>query len=412
MFKKLNVIRFISRRYLFSRKHISLISVLTGISIGGITLGTALLIVVLSVFNGFFEVIRGYLLTIDPDLRIEMAGQNHMVYDTEIKDRILEHPDVVNLAPFVSGKAMLVSPENRNEVVEVKGLEDGYHIRLAEIENSVRDGVFDLSVQNGRPGMVVSEALVNRYNIPPNTEVAMLSASGMRRAITQFSAPRASRFKIRGSYNIQQIVEGETVYVDMAAAQRLLNLRNRITGFELQLTDPEKAAEVQKELRQMLGSDYRIQTWYDLQKPLYDVMALEKWGSYFILMIIVLVAMLNIVGSLTMIVLQKKKDIGILISMGMTPKTIKKIFRSQGVQIGLIGCGAGGAIGILLSLAQKEYGIIRLTSSFIIDAYPVAIRPLDIVLILGFSMLLCLAASWYPASRAAAVDPADAVRDE
>jgi lipoprotein-releasing system permease protein len=189
-------------------------------------------------------------------------------------------------------------------------------------------------------------------------------------------------------------------------------MQNEITGLDLQLTDTDRAEHVKEELQQMLGPDYRLQSWYDLQKPLYDVMYLEKWGSYLILMIIVLVAALNIVGSLTMIVIQKKKDIGVLISMGMTPKKIKQIFISQGIQIGIIGCGIGGVLGVFTAWLQQEYGLVKLTSSFIIDAYPVSIQPLDIALVVGGSLILCLAASWYPATRAACVEPADAVRGE
>lgn len=408
----MNIIRFISRRYLFSRKHVSLISVLTGISIAGITLGTALLIIVLSVFNGFFDVIRGFLLSFDPDIRVELRENPVMLYDADLMSEIREHPEVVNLAPYIEGKAMLVTEGNRNDVVTVRGVERGSHIRITELENSVRNGVFDLSIQNNRPGVVIGETLVNRYGISPGDELALLSPTGMRRALTQFSAPRASRFKVRGTYNIQQIIDDDIVYIDLEAAQRLFNMRNEITGFDIQLTDTDRAERVKANLMEILGDNYRIQTWYDLQKPLYDVMYIEKWGSYFILMIIVLVAVLNIIGSLTMIVIQKKKDIGVLIAMGMTPKTIKKIFVSQGIQIGIIGCGIGGTLGVLLSLAQREYGMVKLTSSFIIDAYPVMISPFDILLVIGGSMLLCLGASWYPAMRASQVEPADAVRGE
>ena len=408
----MNIIRFISRRYLFSRKHVSLISVLTGISIAGITLGTALLIIVLSVFNGFFDVIRGFLLSFDPDIRIEQKGAAVMPYDPVLVEQILEHPEVVNLAPYIEGRAMLISRDRENEVVLVRGVETGSYIRIAELEQSVRNGIFDLSVQNNRPGIVIGDMLVNRYGLSPGDEIALLSPSGMRRALTQFSVPRVSRFTVRGSYTIQQIIDDEVVYADLQAAQRLFNMRNEVTGFDLQLQDLERAEIVKAELRRILGDEYVVQSWYDLQKPLYDVMYIEKWGSYFILMIIVLVAALNIVGSLTMIVIQKKKDIGVLIAMGMTPETIKKIFISQGLQIGLIGCGIGGVVGIAISLAQKEYGLLKLTSSFIIDAYPVMIQPLDIVLVAGGSLLLCIAASWYPALRASAVQPADAVRGE
>jgi lipoprotein-releasing system permease protein len=408
----MNVIQFISRRYLFSKKHISLISVLTSISIAGITIGTALLIIILSVFNGFFEVIRGYLLSFDPDIRIELAGEPNMLYDPEVLDRVRDHSDVVSVTPYIEGKAMLVFQNGRNEVITVRGIESGSDTFIEQLGELLTGGSLDLSVRDGRPGVIVSESLVNRYRLDPDDEIAMLSPTGMRRALTQFSAPRVSRFEVRSSYDMHQIVEGDVAYIDMTAAQRLFNMRNEITGFDVQLTDTDRAEKVKSELETLLGEEYRIQTWYDLQKPLYDVMYLEKWGSYFILMIIVLVAVLNIVGSLTMIVIQKKRDIGVLISMGMTPKKIKNIFRSQGLQIGLIGCGLGGLLGIGMCLAQEQFSLFKLSSSFIIDAYPVAIHFSDIAIVLSGTMLLCLLASWYPAVRAASIQPADAVRDE
>lgn len=408
----MNITRFISRRYLFSRKHLSLISVLTSISIAGITLGTALLIIILSVFNGFFDVIRGFLLSFDPDIRIELNEANAMPFDPDLINRLQDHSEVVQVAPYVEGKAMLISEGNQNDVVTVRGIERSSHIRISDLEQSVQNGVFDLSVQNNRPGLVISNTFSNQYGLSAGDEIVLLSAAGMRRAITQFSAPRVSRFQVRGSYNIQQIIDDDIAYVNLEASQRLFNMQNEITGLDLQLTDTDRAGQVKEELQQMLGPDYRLQTWYDLQKPLYDVMYLEKWGSYLILMIIVLVAALNIVGSLTMIVIQKKKDIGVLISMGMTPKKIKQIFISQGIQIGIIGCGIGGVLGVFTAWLQQEYGLVKLTSSFIIDAYPVSIQPLDIALVVGGSLILCLAASWYPATRAASVEPADAVRGE
>lgn len=408
----MNIIPFISRRYLFSKKHISLISVLTSISIAGITIGTALLIVILSVFNGFFEVIRGYLLTFDPDIRIEMATDNKMILENGLMSQLSNHPEVVNVSPFIQGKAMLAFSGGKNEVLTIRGVDRETDLLLSGIESSIESEFFDLSVKNNRPGVVVSEAIVNRYRLNPGDELAMLSPTGMRRALTQFSAPRASRFEVRGVFNVMQIIDGDVVYVEMAAAQRLFNMRNEITGFDLKLTDTDRAHNVKAELAEILGPDYQIQTWYDLQKPLYDVMYLEKWGSYFILMIIVFVAILNIIGSLTMIVIQKKRDIGVLISMGMTPKKIRKIFRSQGLQIGLIGCGLGGFIGIAVTYAQQEFSLVKLSSSFIIDAYPVSIHFSDIAVILTGTMLLCLLASWYPASRASNIQPADAVRDE
>lgn len=408
----MNSIHFISRRYLFSKKHISLISVLTSISIAGITIGTALLIVILSVFNGFFEVIRGYLLSFDPDIRIEHATERSISHNPDLASTLLSHPEVEWIAPFVEGKVMISLENGQNEVITVRGIE-----RWSGTEETLPDGLHpastaDLSVQNGRPGIMISESLVHRYRLSPGDEIALLSPSGMRRMLTQFSLPRVSRFDIRGTYNIHQIADLDIAFIELEAAQRLFNLRNGVTGFDVRLSDTDRAAAVKSDLEQLLGESFRIQTWYDLQKPLYDVMNLEKWGSYFILMIIVLVAVLNIVGSLTMIVIQKKRDIGILLSMGMTRSKIRSIFRNQGLLIGLIGCGIGGTVGIGLSLAQMHFGFVKLSSSFIIDAYPVAVQLSDIVMVLTGTMVLCLLASWYPARRASSIEPADAVRVE
>jgi lipoprotein-releasing system permease protein len=408
----MNPIQFISRRYLFSGKDISLISVLTYLSITGVTIGTALLIVVLSVFNGFYNVIRGILLSQDPDIRIEHAIERTFLIDEDLENDIRQASGVLELTPFLTGKSMLAFRDDRNEVVSVRGIEANSFLRINDLEDHIRIGRFDFSVQNERPGLVLSDRIKNRHGIDIDDEIALLSATGMRRALTQFSAPRINRFSVRGTYSMQQIADNDQVYIDLVAAQRLFNARNRISGYDIRLADTDAAESVKLNLERVIGPDYKISTWYDLQKPLYDVMYLEKWGSYFILMIIVLVAVLNIVGSLTMIVIQKQRDIGILISMGMSKSDIKKIFRSQGLYIGLIGCGFGGAIGLLLTWLQYEYGLLKLSSAFIIDAYPVSVNTFDIGIILFGSMFLCLAASWYPSIRASKVQPADAIRYE
>lgn len=408
----MNPIQFISKRYLFSGKDISLISVLTYLSITGVTIGTALLIVVLSVFNGFYDVIQGILLAHDPDIRIEHATDRTFLMDEELENKIRQVSGVVDLTPFLAGKSMLAFRDDRNEVVSVRGIEANSFLRINDLEDHIRIGRFDFTVQNERPGLVLSDRIKNRHRMEVDDEIALLSATGMRRALTQFSAPRINRFSVRGSYSMQQIADDEQVYIDLVAAQRLFNARNRISGFDLRLTDTDAAESIKLNLEREIGPDYRISTWYDLQKPLYDVMYLEKWGAYFILMIIVLVAVLNIVGSLTMIVIQKQRDIGILISMGMSKSDIKKIFRSQGLYIGLIGCGFGGAIGLLFTWLQYEYGLLKLSAAFIIDAYPVSVNLFDIGIVLFGSMFLCLAASWYPSFRASKIVPADAIRYE
>jgi len=192
----------------------------------------------------------------------------------------------------------------------------------------------------------------------------------------------------------------------------LFKSRNNISGIDIKLTDSELALQLKPVLQSKLGDNFNVSSWYDLQKALYDVMYLEKWGAYAILMIIIIVAVLNIVGSLTMIVIQKRRDIGILITMGYSKAAIKQIFRKQGLYIGLIGCIFGGLLGLLLSWLQLKFHIIKLSTAFLIDAYPVQIQVTDVVIILLGSLLLCIAASWLPATRASEIQPADAIRYE
>lgn len=403
---------YIARRYLFSKKHISLISTLTMVSITGITIGTALLIVVLSVFNGFFDVIKGLLLSYDPDIRIEPVNKREILFDPGMIQELESIPEVRVAAPFISGKALMVQNSKQDQVVEIRGITREDFYRLNQRENPVTSGEFDLSVSDRSPGLVINQRQMNDLRLHIGDHVALLSADGMRKSLTQFSFPRIYRFHIRGAYAMEQVVSEPVVYIDLEAAQRLFDFRNAVSGIDLRLTDSDLAPPVKANLEGMLGDGYRVSTWYDLQKPLYDVMYLEKWGAYVILMIIVLVAMLNIVGSLTMIVIQKNRDIGILATMGLTAKNIKKIFVKQGLYIGMIGCGIGGSIGLLLSWLQMEYGLIKLSSAFIIEAYPASISSVDVGIILSGTLLLCIAASWYPAKRASQVEPADAIRYE
>ncbi len=403
---------FIAKRYLFSRKSISLISTLTAISVIGVTIGTAVLIVVLSIFNGFFEVIKGLLLSNDPHLRIELAEGETFQYSRQMKSELEGIPEIRIISPYVSGKTLMTTGKNRNKIVSIKGIDAQSFRKMDKLEKNVNNGALNLSVQNQTAGVLVSTRLMAEMGLQIGSEVVLLSAAGMQNALTQFSLPRTSRLELRGTYSITQIIEQTPVYISLEAAQRLFDYRDAITGIDMRLQNSNEAETVKTMLQNRLGDRYEIATWYELKKPLYDVMRLEKWGAYFILMIVVLVAVLNIIGSLTMIVIQKNRDIGLLLTMGFTANDIKQIFLKQGLFIGMIGCGLGGALGLLFSWLQKEYGLIKLSSSFIIDAYPVSIHALDIVLILAGSLLLCMLASWYPAKRAATVEPADAIRFE
>jgi lipoprotein-releasing system permease protein len=411
-FVAMDPINLIASRYLIARKNISLVSTLTIISVSGITIGTALLIVILSVFNGFFDVVKGLLLTYDPDIRIESTSDRVFSRDADFELLLSDIPEIVAIAPFISGKALLAHRGNEEKVVEVRGINSESFFEVVVMDESLSDEAKDLSVRNRLPGILLGDQLRSQLSITVDERLSLLSAIGIQRSLTQFAAPRHYTFEVRGSFYLQQVYEGSVVFVDLEAAQRMFGFRNGLSGYDIKITHHEDAQKLKNVIQAKIGPNYTVKTWYDLQKPLYDIMNIEKWSAYFILMLIVIVAVLNIVGSLTMIVIQKSRDIGILMSFGYTRNDIRRIFLRQGLLIGLIGTLLGGGLGLFISYIQKTYGLVKLAGaeSFIINSYPVSINPFDVGLILTGSLILCLIASWYPARRASSLQPSEVLR--
>lgn len=410
----MDVTRNIAKRYLFSKKRVSLISVLTIISIAGVTVGTALLIIILSVFNGFFDVIQSLLRTYDPDIRIQSSASPSFFADSTWLSGFDDIPEVRGITRYVEGKGLIAYEGSRDKVVIVKGIETSSYFPLVEQQNAGNLVIPRLSVVDRQPGILIGNDLRSQLNVVPGDRIALLSPEGMRRSLTQFSGPRFYGFQVRGTYQLASVYDGSIVFVELEAAQRLFNLRASVSGVDIRLESPDQANSVKALLEQRLGDDFEVKTWYDLQKPLYDIMYLEKWAAYVILSLIIAVAVLNIVGSLTMIVIQKQRDIGILMSMGFTPGHIRSIFLYQGLYIGLIGSVVGGSLGFAVCYLQDTFGLVKLSGSaaFLIDAYPVLMSWTDIAAVLAVTMSLCLVASLYPARRAAKVEPSTAVRYE
>ena len=411
----------IARRYLASPKEVSLISIITGISTVGVTLGVAALIVVLSVMNGFYELVRDLMVSIDPHVRITSTGERG-VADVDSLVRIaLDVPQVDQASAYVEGKALLLhdGETDANQVIVVRGV-DPQQLSDNQIVQQMGLGTFDVSSQEGTAGIVVSMRLARRLGLLPasavreGSTVGLLSAPMLERTVTQlFGGPPIRRFEVRGLYELQAGFDENHVFTSLDEAQRLFRMPDRVTGVELRLEDLQAASSVKATLQSRLGTDaFIVQTWYDLKKSLYDVMQLEKWGASAILMLIVLVAAFNIIGSLTMVVIQKRRDIGVLQAMGVSRKNIRAIFLAEGLLIGVLGTGLGLVLGLGLALLQQYFEVVPMAQaeSFLIDAYPVSIHWDDVLLVTSIAMALCILASLYPAARAASIEPAEAVQ--
>ncbi len=409
----------IARRYLFSQKRISLISLITGLSTVGVALGVAALIVVLSVMNGFFDFVRGLMVSLDPHVRIESVEPEGLAQADSLERLALTLDDVASASAFVEGRAVLLERggSGSNTVVTVRGVVPHAN---TDVEAAVYQGAFDLERSDGAAGIVLNRQLgQERGLLPTDTDtprVALISAAGIERSLTQvFSVPRLHWFDVRGLFDMQAGTDEARVYISVDAAQRLFQMNERVSGIDIRLHDIDRADAIKAELERHLDAEaFTVRTWYDLQRALYDVMQLEKWGAWAILFLIVMVAAFNIVGSLTMVVIEKRRDVGVLRAMGVSKRNIRRIFLAEGALIGLVGTGTGTALGLGLALLQDRFALVPLSQadSFLIDAYPVHILWTDVGLVVGASFALCVAASVYPAWRAASVPPAQAIQGD
>ncbi|MBN4056206.1 ABC transporter permease [Rhodothermus sp. AH-315-K08] len=414
----------IARRYLLGRRSFSLITKITGISVAGVSVGVAALIVVLSVMNGFFTFVRDMLVSLDPHVRIVSAARGGFEATDSLLTVIQFDPAVLSASPYVEGKALLDYDRAAgfNKVVIVRGVDSDRDETLARAVAAAGFGTNNLDRIDGRPGVILGRRLGERLVLTPAggdrpaSRVALLSAPALERQLTQIlGTPRTATFDVRGLYQLEAIYDESYVFVGLPEAQRMFRMGRKVHGVDIRLRDIEEADRVQEDLQALLGEDeFRVLTWYDLQESLYNVMRLEKWGAMLVLALIIVVAAFNIVGSLTMIVVEKRRDIGVLRAMGVSQVDIRKIFLAEGVLIGVAGGGIGLVIGLGLSLAQQRYELVPMmgSDSFLIDAYPVAIEMLDVFVIVGVAMALCVLASLYPASRAGRVVPAKAVTAE
>ena len=407
---------FIARRYLVGLRRSSLISVITGLSVAGMALGVAALIVVLSVMNGFYDVVRDMLVSIDPHVRLVSAsGRGLSEADAgEIASHALAMPEVVSAATYVEGKALIVIEDASevNRVMIVRG------VSADPAEHDVVLGTFDVSNR----GMVMGFGIGQRMGLNPTAEgsadsrVTLFSAQGLARMLTRvFALPQLHQFNVRGLYSLESTYDNTHVFIGMQEAQALFHMPGAVTGVELRLSDLNQAAPIKAKLQAAYADrGLRVQTWYDLQKALYDVMRLEKWGASLVLILISIVAAFNIVGSLTMVVIEKRRDMGVLQSMGASRRDVRRIFVLEGALVGLLGAGSGLVLGLGIVLVQKYFALVPLAGaeSFVIDTYPVSIHLLDCMLIGAVSFGLCILAALYPAWRAANVPVAAAVKLE
>jgi lipoprotein-releasing system permease protein len=402
----------IALRYLLSKKNLKFVSIISAISITGVTIGVAALVVVLSVFNGFGGLVSSILINFDPHLRIESTLPMDPDGSGPMMEYISHLPHVKACSPFVGGKALIVS-KNVNRVVNIRGLETSKIPLVSGLSDKLVLGSVNLD-EKQKGGIVLGLVLADRLGVVIDDTISIVSPSGAELATMQLSLPIIRRFRVVGIYESNnKDYDGYYAFTNLAGAQSLFGRAGRIDGIDIRFDHIDNADRMRNEIQKKYGNVFRYLTWYDLHHELFTVMQIERWCAYIVLCLIIAVASFNLLGSLTMTVLEKRRDIGILKSMGASSASLKKIFGLQGFFVGIVGTIAGSIIGLLIVYLQYRYHLVALdTTIYIIPAMPVEVHITDILVIALAAIGLCSLASRLPAQRAANLDPVKAIRWE
>jgi lipoprotein-releasing system permease protein len=405
----MTVERMIARRYLFGRKKFTFINIISLLATLGIMFGVAALITVMSVFNGFNSLVTSILQDFDPHVKVERIPRVSGISSDSVARILRARDDIRGMAPFIERKAMAVAGGYSN-FVHVKGIDQRAVRSVSGVANKVILGRFDVDTHNG---IVLGMSLADKLRVLARDTVMIISPAGMEAILTQYVTPTVLRCPITGVYESKnKVYDGSYAFVSLSTAQTLFRTGNDFTGYELRLSSIDGSHRMATELRAAIGAGWKVSTWYDLHKDLYSVMTIERWSAFILLGVIVVVAVFNIFASLTMLVLEKRRDIGVLRTMGMPSTRIQRLFLLEGFLIAVIGVGVGLAVGLGLTWLQDTFHLFRLNEAFIIPALPVEVRVSDVVIIVLSTFLLCLLAAWYPARRARGVEIIDAIRWE
>jgi lipoprotein-releasing system permease protein len=409
----------IAWRYLRSRRGSKLLSLISIIAIGGVLVGVSALIVIIGVMNGLQHDLREKILVGSPDVRVLTYGEDLKITDwRNVLDKVRKQPGVVAAAPFVLTEALMTAGHDYAGGVYVVGiLPAGRGVPdVTTIRSHANSGDFRFASTDGQQrGVVLGKLLAARFNKYPGDSINLLSAGGAKmNPVTGGIVPRVERFEVTGTVSTGMYeYDNSYVIVSLDKAQNLAGLGDGVTGVEVKTTDRWQATDVAARLGQVLGWPYRTVDWQEQNHSLFQALKLEKLGMGVILLLIVLVAAFNIVSTLTMVVADKTKEIGILKAMGMPAKSIRRIFFAQGLLIGVVGTFFGLILGFGAALALDKYQFIKLDAQvYFIDHLPVSIQPADVTWIVLASIAIAAIATLYPAIQASRLFPIEAIRHE
>jgi lipoprotein-releasing system permease protein len=409
----------IAWRYLRSRRGSKLLSLISIIAIGGVLVGVSALIVIIGVMNGLQHDLREKILVGSPDVRVLSYGEDLKIADwPKVLDKVRKQPGVVTAAPFVLTEGVMTAGHVYAGGVYVVGLLPAARgvPDVTTIRSHATSGDFRFASTDGQHrGVVLGKLLASRFNKWPGDTIYIFAAGAAKiNPVTGGFIPRTEKFEVTGIVSTGMYeYDNSYVFVALDKAQDLAGLGDGVTGIEVKSTDRWQAATVAARLVSALGWPYRTVDWEEQNHSLFQALKLEKLGMGVILLLIVLVAAFNIVSTLTMVVADKTKEIGILKAMGMPAKSIRRIFFAQGLLIGVVGTVFGLILGFGAALTLDKYQFIKLDAQvYFIDHLPVSIQPADVMWIVLASIAIAAIATVYPSIQASRLFPIEAIRHE
>ena len=388
---------FIAKRFSFSKRKNNFIHFISRISLIGVGIGTAALILVLSVFNGFEELVLNMYNSFDPHLKI--TSSKGKTFDSNTIKYNFSHDRQIDIAAFVLEERVLLKYKDKEFIATVKGVSENYQ-QLTDFDSLLIDGNYITEYQNQNVSIIgsgvayyLSISLGSMFEklqvFLPNRNSATL--------LNPANAFKQSSLLPVGVFRLQAEIDQEYIITPLAFIQELSEKKNQISAVEIKLKDINNTPQVQRNLKNALGDEYIVQNRLEQQALLYKILNTERLAVFLILVFIMIIATFNIIGSLSMLILDKKDDIVSLKSFGTSEKQIHRIFFNASIINILYGVAIGLLIGTILALLQQTFGFISMgEGNFIIDSYPVSFSALDLLLVLFTVVIIGVLASWYP----------------
>ncbi len=416
---------FVARRYLTAKGKDTFLSVITLISIGGVAVGVMALVVVISVMNGFEIDLREKILGTTAHITVLHVGREGISDYPAVEAKVEEVEGVEAAAPFVFVEGILSSKHDSIGAI-IRGVDMASHRDISTIEDKIVEGTMDFDVAKKSPlepqlggyvppddGIVLGVELARNLGVDLNDTVTLVSPQVIWNPLAPVP-PKMMNFRVVGIFDVGMYeFDASLAYVDLETAQEFLAIQNKVNGLEVRVADVFDAPAVSARINDAVGLPYFARDWTVTHEQLWTMLALEKHTMFVILTLIILVAAFNILSTLIMIVIEKTGEIGIMKAMGATKGAVVRIFIIKGLIIGTVGTALGLAAGLVLCRVLAQYQFIKLPAEvYALRTLPVVVQPLDILIICGVALAISVAATIYPAWRAARLEPVEAIQHE